>query len=54
MVLGEGWATGWEVVELTAMRFLLPTFWVVEEQAEDHASRYHLRNRCSAGSKSQH
>jgi hypothetical protein len=51
--LEEGWAKGWEVFELTATNFLLPTFWVVEEQAEGHALRCHLMNRCSAGSESQ-
>lgn len=54
-MLEEGWAKDWEVVELTAMHFLLPpTFWVVVEQAEGHASKCHLMNRYFAGSKSQH
>jgi hypothetical protein len=53
-VLGEGWAKGWEAFEFEAMHFLLPIFWVVEEQAEGHASKCHLMNQCFAGSKSQH
>jgi hypothetical protein len=54
MVLGEDWAKGWEAFEFEAMHFLLPIFWVVEEQAEGHASKCHLMNQCFAGSKSQH
>jgi hypothetical protein len=39
---------------LLATHCLLPTSLVVEEQAEDHASRRHPMNQCSEGSKSQH
>jgi hypothetical protein len=36
------------------MHSLLPTFLVVEEQEEDHASRRHPMNQYSEGSKSRH
>jgi hypothetical protein len=54
MVLEEGWAKGWEVSEFEAMHFQLQTFWVVEEQGEDHASRCHLMIQYSVGSSVQH
>ena len=53
-VLEEGWAKGWVVVGFEAMHFRLRSFWVVEERAEDHASRSHLTIQYSAGSNVQH
>lgn len=50
-VLEAGWAKGLEVSEQLEMHFLLPTFWVVAEQAGDHASRCHRMNLCFVGSK---
>lgn len=49
-MLGEGLVKGWEGAELQVMRFLLQTFWVVEEQEEDRAWRCHPMNQYFGGS----
>lgn len=49
-MLEEGWARDLVDAELLVMHFLLPTFSVAEEQAEDHALRCHQTSQCSEGS----
>lgn len=49
MGLEEDWVKGSEAVESMVM-LRLPTFLVVEEQAEGRASRCRLMNRYSVGS----
>jgi hypothetical protein len=54
MVLEEDWVKDSEGAERQAMHSLLQTFWVVEEQEADHASRHHPRNQCFEDLESQH
>lgn len=53
-MLEEGWEKGLEGAGQQAMHCLLQTFWVVEEQEEDHASSCRLKNQYFEDSESQH